>query len=442
MTEKDKKMEVAVFRFGIISEFVTGVRLSYGEKEKLIKEKIGRIYKIPFSKNMKIARSTIEKWVLNYKNAGFRLEGLYPKNRSDLGKTRVLTTNLKLAIAELKKKYPHLKIPALVKQLRHEKLIEIGENISLVSIYRFLKNERLNSVNTEAADRRVFEAENPNDLWQSDVMHGPYVFVDGKVKKSYLIAIIDDYSRFVVHAEFYLSENILNFRDSLRQAVLLRGLPHSLYVDNGSCFRSLHLEQIAAQLGISLKHSRPYVPQGRGKIERWFRFVRDNFLEPVEKYKNKVKLDLLNHHFSEWVDEYNNRLHSTTKQTPYERYKLKLECVRPAPKDLLNYFRYIEFRRVKKDRSVRLNNLLLEVPVGLIDRLVELRFHPENMSEVEVYFQGRSYGIANHINPHINATVGRNWILPKKNKTEKSPELINNQITTGELFAGKEDDHA
>lgn len=437
MNDDDKKLKIASFRFGLISEFVTGVRLNYGDREKLIKEKIGRRYDIPFSKRDMIARSTIEKWIGLYKKSGYRIEGIYPQMRSDKGKSRALSSSLKLAITEFKKENPKIKLPALITTLRHKKLIGADEHINASTVYRYLKAQDLTSVNEDAVDKRHFEAAHPNEIWQSDVMHGPYVKDDGKLKKSYLIAIIDDHSRFIIQAEFYLNETRENFLDCLRQGIMKRGLPQILYIDNGSCFRALHLEQVTAQLGIGIKHSRPYTPQGRGKIERWFRYVRDNFLSVNHQTStNPEKLDLLNHHFSEWVDEYNNRVHGTTKQAPYNRYQAGLECIRPAPAHLLNYFRQIEFRRVKKDRSVRLMGVMLEAPVNLIDRQVELRFHPEDLSQVEIYFQNKSYGMASVVNPNVNSLIGRNWDRHPDNAKPKLESITGapTAMTTGQLF--------
>ncbi len=433
--KNENHLKIASFRFGLISEFVTGVRLQYGEKEKLITAKILRSYDIPFSQRTKISRSTLEKWIVDYKKAGYRIEGLYPAQRSDKGNTRALSSSLKLAIKELKKESPHLKGPALILCLRHKKLIAPDEEINSSTLYRYLRNEKLTTINEDAVDKRHFEALHPNEIWQSDVMHGPSVRVDGKSKKAYLIAIIDDHSRFIVHAEFYLNETRESFLDCLRQAILKRGLPQKLYIDNGSCFRALHLEQVTSQLGIGISHSRPYTPQGRGKIERWFKFVRDHFVSSYQLNQRSDKLDLLNHHFSEWVDEYNNnRVHGTTRETPYKRYQAGLECVRPAPAHLIDYFRQIEWRRVKKDRTIRLLGNLFEAPVGLIDRSVELRFHPEDLSQVEIFFQNRSYGMAQIVNPHVNSQIGRNWDpLPERKKESAS---IENQlpVQTGQLF--------
>jgi putative transposase len=436
MDENEQKLKIATFRFGIISEFVTGVKLVYGEKEKLLKQKIERSYDVPFSNRSVVSRSTIEKWVGDYKKSGYRLEGLYPQDRNDKGQNRALSTSLKLAIKELKKEQPNLKAPAMIILLKQKKLIAADENINLSTLYRYLKAEELTSINEGAVDKRHFEALHPNEIWQSDVLHGPYVKVDGKAKKSYLIAIIDDHSRYIIHAEFYLAETRENFLAALKDGIIKRGLPQILYIDNGSCFRALHLEQVSAQLGIGIKHSRPYIPQGRGKIERWFKYVRDNFLSIYSQTsKNSEKLETLNQEFSKWVETYNNRQHGTTKQSPYDRYQANLECIRPAPAYLLDYFRQIEFRRVKKDRTVKLMGVMYEVPMGLIDRQVELRFHPDKLLEVEIFFQNKSYGMAIKVDPHVNSIIGRNWDA-HSNTQKPTRELTDTaaEISTGQLF--------
>jgi putative transposase len=447
MNDDEKRLKIGTFRFGIISEFVTGVRLGYGDKEKLLKEKVSRSYDIPFSSRNKISRATIEKWIYRYKKAGYRIEGLYAQVRSDKGKQRSLSSELKLAIKELKKEDSRLKAPALLKCLRHKKLIANDEHVAMSTLYRYLQNENLNTLNEDAVDKRHFEAADPNEIWQSDVMHGPYVTVDGKSKKAYLIAIIDDHSRLIVHAQFYLNETRESFLDALRQGILSRGLPQKLYIDNGSCFKALHLEQIAAQLGIGIQHSRPYMPQGRGKIERWFKYVRDNFLAVGMQTHNGDKLDLLNHYFSEWVEAYNNRVHGTTKQSPYNRYRARLECIRPAPVHLLDYFRQIEFRRVKKDRTIRLMGHIFEAPVSLVERQVELRFHPEDLSAIEIFFQNKSYGLIPIVSPHVNSKIGRNWNphsdkIKKNNAEEKDfTEVALPSPSTGQLNFHIENEH-
>ena len=207
MTEDKKDLEIATFRFGIISEFVTGVRLTYGEKEKLIKDKVGRSYNIPYSNRRTISKSSIISWVNNYKKAGYQLLGLFPINRKDKGKYKKLDPTLRLAIKDLKNENSRYTVPTIIRKLRHNKIIKMDETVNHSSVYRYLKNERINSVNKEAADRRRFEAEFPNGIWQSDVMHGPQARINGINKKVYLIAIMDDHSRLITHAEFYPAES-------------------------------------------------------------------------------------------------------------------------------------------------------------------------------------------------------------------------------------------
>lgn len=224
MNDDDKKLKIATFRFGLISEFVTGVKLVYGEKEKLLKDKLARSYDIPFSARGQVSRSTLEKWINDYKKAGYRLEGLYPQARKDKGQPRALSSSLRLAIKELKKECPDLKVPALITCLRHKKLIGADERINSSTLYRYLHSEELTKINEDAVDKRHFEASHPNEIWQSDVMHGPHVRCENKSRKSYLIAIIDDHSRLIVHAQFYLNETRESFLDCLRQAILKRGM--------------------------------------------------------------------------------------------------------------------------------------------------------------------------------------------------------------------------
>ena len=423
MSEKDKNMEIATFRFGVISEFVIGVHLDYGEKEKLYQEKSSKSYNIPHSSNSRIAKSTLKKWVLNYKRSGCKIEGLMPSSRKDSGNFKSIDEALQVAIKSIKNEKPDLTGVALVNELRHRKYIKVSDKINLSTLYRFLKKYELERPKI-LKDRRSFEAGSPNELWQSDVLHGPMVQgKNNKKSKAYLIAILDDNSRLIPHAQFYLSEKLQDFKDCLKNGIEKRGLPQKLYIDNGSCYKALNLEQVTASLGIGIIHTPPYVPQGRGKIERWFRYVRENFIPSCPK---ELTLDILNELLNDWVNKYHNKIHSTTKQTPLNKYQSNMKCVRPAPKELLNYFRFIQFRLVKKDRSFRLNGRYFEASIDLIDKRVELKYHIDSPDEVEMFVDGRSYGMATILDRNVNFKIGRN----NKNSTGNSTKPVN----PGELF--------
>jgi putative transposase len=433
MTDDEKKMALATFKFGIISEFVTGVKLDYGERSRLLREKAARSYQIPFSRRTTISRSTIMEWTNAYKNAGFRIEGLYAKSRSDKGCFKKIDPVIRRAVKEIKTENPRYTLPTIIELLKQRKVIAVGDEINESTLYRFLKKERLSELNIGAEDKRRFEAELPNEIWQCDVMHGPNVLCDAHSKKTYLCAIIDDHSRLITHAQFYFSETLHALKDCLKQAVEKRGLPQKFYVDNGACYRAINLDQITAALGIALCHSRPYTPQGRGKIERWFKTIRDSFLPLATEI---TSLSALNEQLDCWVDAYNNRPHGTTKESPFDRYRKNMSCVRPAPTRIIDYFRMIEFRKVKKDRTFSLRGKVFEAPVVLIDKRVELKFQDEEAEAIEVFFDNRSFGFAAKLDAKINSKLGRDWSRPQ----EKALEVLKTKDiqTSGQLFDGGE----
>lgn len=327
MTEEEKQ-RVAVFRFGIINEFVGGCGLDHGQQEELLGEKSARIWSIPFSGKSRIIRSTILRWVRLYVASGNKLKSLYPQGRNDSGRVRVLDEDTCLALTELKRQMPKLPVVNLIRIMKERNLVTAGIDLNLSTAYRFLHSNNLMAKEQgPPVDRRKFEAELPNDMWQSDVMHGPHVTSGGKQRKCYLIAFIDDHSRLIPHGQFYLSEAVIPFMNAFAAALSKRGLPRKLYVDNGSAFRSRQLEYTSAALGIALIHAKPYQPQGKGKIERFFKTVRTQFLPTF----SGTTLEEINRAFDIWLGEYHSREHSSTKQSPFKRFTSKMECLRAAP---------------------------------------------------------------------------------------------------------------
>ena len=402
MTQEEKQ-RVAAFRFSVIGEIVVS-SLDPGEQERLIREKAARKWQIPFSSKTRISRSTILRWIRKYRNSGGQIESLYPDERNDQGKSRAIDDETAQNLIQLRKEMPRAPVYVLIEQARSRGLVTKGTQLCKTTVYRFLHRRGLmKEVMPTPVDRRKFEAEGPNDMWQSDVMHGPHVMQDGKLKKTYLIAFIDDHSRLVPYGAFFFNENIQCFLQALEQAILTRGLPRKLYVDNGSAFRSHHLNVVTASLGIALIHATPYTPQGKGKIERFFRTVRSSFLSNT----TATTLEALNEAFRTWLNEYHQKKHSATGQTPFARFTDKLECLRKAPDNVRDHFRTSVRRRVSKDRTVSLNGTLYEVPVALIAQQIDLLFHPQDPTRIEAFFQQRSYGFLRMIDPVVNSQVKR-----------------------------------
>jgi len=420
--DEERKKQIAVFRFGVISDFVNGAHLERGEQERLLREKCERKWLIPHSNKTRLTRSTILRWVKDYQESNGQLQSLYPKGRCDQGSSRAIDGECALALINLRKIYPRTTLEWLIHEMDRRLLVPPGESLARATVWRFLNRQGL--LHPQAAqpeDRRKFEAELPNDIWQSDSMHGPTVEVQGKNRKSYLFAFLDDHSRLVPHGEFYLSENIGSYLDCLKQAVLKRGLPRKLYVDNGAAFRSQHLEHTTASLGIALVHSRPYKPQGRGKVERFFRTVREQFLPGFKG----GSLDELNLAFELWLQEiYHPRKHTSTGQSPFERFSAQMQCMRVAPHNLLDHFRKSARRRVAKDRTISLNGKLYEAPVALIGKQVVLLYHLDGsqQNEIEVFFNQTSYGTLTPVDLQVNCRVKRDKSLNVQIETSQGPQ--------------------
>ena len=338
-----------------------------------------------------------------------------------------------MALADLRKRKPKATIEKLIEHMNKEGLVTPGIKLNPSTVYRFLNQNGLMDMSRQKPmDRRRFEAELVNDLWQSDVMHGPRVKHDGKQRKTYLIAMIDDHSRLIPYARFYLSEAFGSYMDALYHALAKRGLPRRLYVDNGPAFRSRKLQHITAVLNITLIYAQPYQPQGKGKIERFFKTVRSSFLSDF----TGNTLDDLNTEFSKWLDSwYHCRKHGSTGESPFDRFTKNLHCARPAPVNLMEYFRTVARRKVFNDRSVTLNGRLFEAPVALIGKNVELLYHEDDPDHVEVIWNNQSYGMLRKLDLHVNCRVKRD-----KNRNPDIKTNDKDKYSGGNLFGSHRKD--
>lgn len=403
--DKELREKVALFRYGLISSLVNQKGMSHGEQELQLRQITSQSWKLPGSPRTSIARSTVLRWIAIYQRSGGNIDSLQPQPRKDRGSSRVLDTETEAALVALRREMPAVSLPVFFKVARSRSIIAGERAPSKDSLYRLFKRHGLEKDLRLPEDRRRFETETVNDLWQSDAMHGPRIIHENKLRKSYLFAVIDDHSRLIAHAQFYLAENIDSFRDCLLQALEKRGLPRRLYVDNGSAFRSHTLKYACARLGIALLHTAPYTPEGRGKIERFFLTVRKQLLPLLPK---ELTLEKLNELLAKWIDtDYHQRVHSSTGQSPLTRYMAHLSLLRSAPKDLRDYFRLPVRRKVDKDRTVTLNGKLYEAPVGLIGKTVTLLYDPRDPQRIEIFLDESSRGFLSPLSVGINSRVRR-----------------------------------
>ena len=253
-----------------------------------------------------------------------------------------------------------------------------------------------------------YEADAPDERWIGDVLVGPFVphpRAPGSIRAR-LFLLVDDHSRLLVHGRWTGNETLRAGQEVLHAAILRRGLPGSLYVDNGSAYSGAELARSCAILGIRLIHSRPYAPEGRGKQERLNRVIRERFLLETTTV-GIASLDALNDRFAAWVERYLNvRVHSETGESPLARYARGAH--REANPELLrSAFLWSAHRRVSRTATVSFEGNEYEVDAALVGRTVELRYRPEDLFAIEVWWQGRQVGwctprrIARHVHRQV-----------------------------------------
>ena len=399
---EELRQRVAVFRYGVIAEIVQQPAGTPGLHAMMV-EKAQREYEIPGSRRQRIATETIRGWVRDYRRGGF--DALKPRPRADIGSSRSIPATVVDLLCETKEDRPELSIPMLIKTVREEYPEQVSPDLPLPpsTVHRVLARRGLMQKPTDeptAKDRRRFAFRDAGDLFMCDVMHGPRVTHDGRKQKAYLIAFIDDATRVIPHAEFKASEGVAAFLSVFEQAILKSGLPKRLYVDNGSAFRSHQLQVACAKLGIVLIHARPYSPQGKGKMERWFRTVRLQFL-PMLQPDDLRSLDALNRRLAGWVEgEYHRAPHrGLGGDTPLTRWSATAQGVRVAPPNAAECFRIDVKRKVARDRTVTLDGVAYEVDAALIGQSVTLRFDASRKPKerpVEVLYQGKH---VQHVRP-------------------------------------------
>lgn len=417
--DRERKEKVAVFRFGVIFPLVEkDLHQYWGEKERILRELVSKEWEIPFSNRTYISKATILNWLKRYEDGGRKIEALFPEGRSDQGRMRSISDEEVDALMLLRKENPKLSTPRLIEIAHARGVFTAGKEVSMASIYRLMK-QRKSKREKVKSDMRKFEVQMPNDLWQSDCMHGPKILHGGKMRKTYLFAIIDDHSRLITHGQFYLAETLENYLDCLWTALRKRGLPRKLYVDNGASFKAHRLQLGCASLEIGLCYARPYRPQGKGKIERFFRTVRGQFLTELAEELSLAEINRLFQHYIE--NSYHQRIHGGTGQKPLERYLQDAHALRKAPDNLPEHFRKRAERTVNNDRTVKLNGRLFEAPAGLVGMKVILRF--EKYDRIEVFLDDKSRGFLKELDPEVNSRIRRN-----------SPESVSPQTTGGALF--------
>jgi putative transposase len=376
MNEIDAK---ALFRLSVLGPIVSREQLGHGELQQLIRELAQREYAIPGTQRRHLGEKTIQAWLYSWRREG--IAGLEPKIRVDRGQSKIAPA-IQEAILAAKRENPRRSIRQILRLLEAAGLVA-QHSLSRSAIHRLLQQSGLSKLAGSPSlpeEKRSFTAEFAGSIWYGDVMHGPRVPVKGQLRKTYLVSLFDDASRLVAHSAFCLGETALDIEGVLKQALLRRGLPTRIVVDNGAAYRANTLQGICARLGIHLIFCRPYAPTSKGKLERFHLTLRNQFLSELDE-RRITNLDDLNARLWAWLEQvYHHTPHGgLAGLTPLARYQLDLPRIRSlgtkaTQLDALFLHRISRF--VRKDGTVSYLGQRFEVPYELSGKTVRLVVDP------------------------------------------------------------------
>jgi putative transposase len=366
----------------------------------------------PDGSSQPVAVRTLEDWWYAHVRGGFA--ALHPKGRSDRGVPRKLTPELEQLVVAQAKAQPAIPIKVLYRQWKQA-------HPTLPSVYAIYAALRRHDLSQRAryyllrqslsGPTKAFEVPWVNELWMVDFSPGPFLHLAGQKKATptHLCVLLDDHSRVVPHAAYYLRADTRSFHASLKEALRRRGVPRKLYTDQGGPFINDHTRVICANLSIRLLHAKPYHAWSKGKIERFFHTLQQDFEASLRLPGQQASsLEELNARLADWLQTvYHVRHHEGIGMSPQERFARGSAQVRPLDPHLdLDRLFYAEaFRWVRKDGTVRLENHLYEVDLALRGLEVRLRFDPWTRARVEVDYRGQSFGLARKVDRHLNSQL-------------------------------------
>jgi len=402
------RKEIALFRYGIISPAVTSTYDDSLSLKGFFREAAARCYTNPRGEDVRVTASTIERWFYSYQNKGF--DGLIPQRRSDTGHSRKLDEDIIEQIRYLKKEYP--RIPAT---LIHQKLIDNGTitagDVSLSTINRFVNRVKTEERITSNKDMRRYEREHINEVWCGDSSVGPYLRIDGKKKRTYVIALIDDASRMIVGIDIFFNDNFINLMSVMKTAVTRFGRPKTLNFDNGASYKNKQIDLLAARIGSVIHYNQPYTPTGKAKIERWFRTMKDLWMSQLNMSEFS-SLAELSFSLLTFVNRYNKTIHSSLNGiTPEDRFFSEGNLIKRLSDENIETSFLLEYeRRVSADNVIVLNETEYEVPYIYAKQKITLRYSADFESVYVVNKESGALTPIKLLNKHDNSHIKREKI--------------------------------
>lgn len=403
MKKDDYFKDEGLFRFGLIAPAINKTH-EFTTNNEYFKD-ISLKKHIFNGKEYKFSLSSLKNWYYKYKKDGFN--SLTKKKRKDYKTSHKLNNDTINRIITLREQYPSISGTAIYKKLILEQYIN-SEEVSLNTVLRFIKINNLKASQVMTIERRMFECENVNDCWQSDTSDGPYITIDKEKYRTKLIMFIDDKSRLIMGFDFFLNDTAINMQQTFKNAIKTYGKPKRLFVDNGGPYDNKQLSLICASLGIELIHAKPYSPESKAKIERSFRTIKDGWMRCTDwnefKTLEDVKKSLSNFIYNEYV----NKVHSSTNETPNERWHNEYSKVSFLNEEFVDEsFLHRTIRKVRLDRTVKIDNIFYEVPFKYVGQSIELRYDPVHMNQIFIFEDNKKLEPVKEVNKVSNSKSKR-----------------------------------
>ena len=417
--EQESRRDIALMRYSVIAPVIHGLPDDYGSLTAYFEEASARELQRPDGTTRSYAPKTMQKWYSDYQKGGF--DALLPAGRSDAGRPRKLDADLMGRISHLKENYPRMGASAIFRQLREDGSIKSGE-VSESTVNRYVNRLDAQKQEPGGKDMRRYERPHINEVWCGDSSVGPYLTVDGKKRRVYIIALVDDASRFVTGAGVFFEDTFVNLMSVMKSAVAKYGCPQVFRFDNGSAYKNKQMELLAARIGTTLSYCRPYTPVAKAKIERWFRTLKDQWMATLDM-RDFPTLEALSGSLAVYVRAYNLTPHSSLKgKSPQERFFSEPEKIRRLPDEKLERDFLLEIeRRVSADCVITISNVEYEVDTRFAKQRIRLRCSP-GMKEVYIAQDDGTLAPLRLLNKQENAVTKREKLLLSEGGTSPKKE--------------------
>ena len=390
--DDDPALARALVRYRLIAEAAAAPR---GGRTRLLQLAATKEVTWPDGRAVHVTVRTLQRWLARFQHGG--LAALVRRPRKDKGRARAITDAALARVIALRQEEPARSTPTLIDIVeRAGEIAKGGLRRSTLDRHLDRRGASRRMMHVLGAKRHVrLQFEHPLTFVVGDFHAGPYVRdATGDIRRAELGAFIDHCSRFVPESRYGLVEDLMHVRRGLRAFCVTHGLPHKLYVDRGPGYQANRFHFGCAQLGIDVAHSKPYVSEGRGVIERFNRTVKEAFEVEVRLRPEPPTLDELNQFWWAWLDErYHQRVHSEIDEPPRERWLRLLETaqVRRADPALVDELLRLQAKRTvhAKTSAVEVCGVRFVVDTALRRRRVSVLYDPHDLSSVLVFYDGR-----------------------------------------------------